>query len=246
MNKQKSNKKQNRSSLRIMIISLGLMIVLLTVTLAMFTSGDLVTNRFSGGRVDISLIEPNWDYEDGLNVVPGEIIAKDPYVVNNEKLDVYVFLKVIVPCDSDIVIEDDQGDDKGKPLDGIVYPVPLYKFRDQNDYFDPDLNSEQAVNPQWVLITGYPEVNDGNTEYTYVYRYIGNNQESKTLQALSEGQQTSSPLFNSIKVLNFGEKGFDPNRNYGIKVKAYGIRTEFLNGDMTTNIPSEVWEKIGE
>ena len=135
-----------------MIISLGLMIVLLTVTLAMFTSGDLVTNRFSGGRVDISLIEPNWDYEDGLNVVPGEIIAKDPYVVNNEKLDVYVFLKVIVPCDSDIVIEDDQGNGKGKPLDGIVYPVPLYKFRDQNDYFDPDLNSEQAVNPQWVLI----------------------------------------------------------------------------------------------
>ncbi|MEE3450076.1 MAG: hypothetical protein VZR27_05165 [Acutalibacteraceae bacterium] len=245
MKRQKSNKKQNRSSLKLMIISLGLLIILLTVTLAMFTSGDFVSNRFSGGKVDISLIEPDWQYENGMNVIPGDIIPKNPGVVNNEKLDVYVFLKVTVPCDTDLVIENDQGEDKGKPL-SAVYPVPLYKFIDKDDQMNTDLNSTQQVNAEWVLIYGYPVTNTDNTEYTYVYGYIGSNQNPKRLEALSENQKTTQPLFNKIQVLNFGEKGFDSERSYGITVKAYGIQTQFLNGDLTTNIPDEVWAKIGD
>ena len=108
-----------------------------------------------------------------------------------------------------------------------------------------DLNSTQQVNAEWVLIYGYPVTNTDNTEYTYVYGYIGSNQNPKRLEALSENQKTTQPLFNKIQVLNFGEKGFDSDRSYGITVKAYGIQTQFLNGDLTTNIPDEVWAKIG-
>ena len=66
-------------------------------TLAYFTdTTEEVRNEFTVGNVDISLDEPNWEYEgDKANLVPGTQIAKDPTItVEDGSQDAYVFLKM--------------------------------------------------------------------------------------------------------------------------------------------------------
>ena len=108
------------------IIALAVACALLAIaavggTYAYFTDHDDAENVFTVGSVDIDLIESTLDrseddyddqeilddsetYEDyladqGKDIVPGRVIMKNPYVVNNGKSAAYVRIRVMVDAD---------------------------------------------------------------------------------------------------------------------------------------------------
>ena len=82
------------------IIASGVLLLVLLIggMVAYFTDTKTTTNTFTIGSVEITLSEPNWDANDAQNVMPGEVITKDPTVTNTGDNDAYVFLKVEAPC----------------------------------------------------------------------------------------------------------------------------------------------------
>lgn len=61
-------------------------------TLAYFTDSDEATNVFTMGKVDGDLTEPEWNpEEDGKDVMPGDLIDKDPTItLAEDSQDAYV------------------------------------------------------------------------------------------------------------------------------------------------------------
>jgi len=75
----------NKKGLTLVILSVVLIAVIaLSGTIAYFTDFDEVTNTFVMGNVKIDLDEPNWNEEDGLNLLPGNVRTKDPTVTASE------------------------------------------------------------------------------------------------------------------------------------------------------------------
>lgn len=144
---ENQKKKYKRSPTLTASIILVFLSIVLLITLAMFTSFDEVTNRLEAGKVDIVLIEPHWNPENGDEIVPNTFVEKDPTVKNKEEtVNTYVFLEVIVPYDDDpnLIIEkayqngtNDENNEAGKEFyvnhtpehpDTPIYKVPYYKF----------------------------------------------------------------------------------------------------------------------
>lgn len=257
----KNNEKKRSPAMATAIIVVFLLIVVM-ITLAMFTSFDLVTNRFDAGKVDIVLTETKWKPEDATKLVPGEDLDKNPVIVNNEQTDVFVFLKVTVPYDR-FELEKDSGTDKGKVLDNLHAFVPLYKFMVYNnngtddtsdDKYDKDstTGTAQSVNSGWYLMDnnsdGCSEIDTTNRKITYLYAYVGSNG-SKIMEKLTPGSATSKPLFDKVCLQNIngniwdGSKpvSFGGGRTYGIVVEAYGIQADYLG---TGNEAESVWARI--
>ncbi len=79
-----------------------LLVLLIGGAIAYFTDTDNATNVFTIGNIDIILNEDNWDADAAQNVMPGDVIAKDPTIKNNSAANgAYVFMKVEAPCSTD-------------------------------------------------------------------------------------------------------------------------------------------------
>lgn len=69
-------------------------------SLAYLTATDDVTNSFTVEKAladNISVIEPNWDPDDGVNIVPTQTVSKDPQLKNDSDIPVYAIMQVSVP-----------------------------------------------------------------------------------------------------------------------------------------------------
>lgn len=89
----------------------GLSLVLVAVisaggTIAYFSGSDEVKNTLSLGRVEISLDEPSWDPEKGLELRPGGRADKDPIVTAAEG-DSYMRVKMEIVDGEDKSITDE-------------------------------------------------------------------------------------------------------------------------------------------
>ncbi len=76
-------------------------------TAAYLTDFETATNSFTVGKVDIDLDEPNWKPEDNTDLVPTQVIRKDPYVANKGVNEAFVYLEVSVPVRNVITVAKD-------------------------------------------------------------------------------------------------------------------------------------------
>ncbi len=244
---QKHKKRRKRSPVMAAMTASLLVLILLVTTMAMLSSQDIVKNTFNAGSLDITLIEPKWHPENAQGILPGDYLDKDPGVVSNEELDVYVFLKVSIPCDK-LIIEDVSGN----ALTNGTADLPLFKLV-SDDQKEADTNALQKYHDDvWKLLdddnNGYtyytPSTDDNCGEYVYVYAYLGGN--AVTLRELQKDEQTSKPLFDKVYVSNFNENfNVKASRDYSVRVEAYGIQTRYLgDGGEPVNEPKAVWQKI--
>ena len=216
-------------------------LIVISSTLAFFNSTDQTTNKFIGGRFDIVLMETNWDPKDAEGVVPGDELDKNPQVKNIERTSGYIYLKVTVPCDTQMVDNDD-----GTPLGTVGDQVPMYKFMvargttPQTYEADTSFSPKQKVNSHWRLVAesgkDYTSFDEENKNYIYVYAYAN----SDGLVALKKNELTE-PLFDKLLLWNFNEE-FDPEKSHNVLVEAYGIQTDL--GDYTSSNISEIWSII--
>jgi len=73
-------------------------LLLVGSTMAYLTDMDSKTNVFTFGNVDVEISEPHWVPADGLNIIPGQTLPKDPKVTNTGSTNAYVFMKTSIPC----------------------------------------------------------------------------------------------------------------------------------------------------
>ena len=220
------------------VIIAATVLIVIGSTMAFFTSSDETTNKFIGSRFDIVLFETKWDPEKAKDVVPGDELDKNPQVYNAERTSGYVYLRVTVPCDSQMVDNDD-GTAKGTVGDG----VPMYKFMvahgtDPQTYaVNTEFSPKQAANSDWQLVTidnpNYTRYDREKQQYIYVYAYASGGE----LTMLRKGDLTT-PLFDKIRLWNFNED-FDPEKSHNVLVEAFGIQAD-LTGYTPDQIP-EIW-----
>ena len=205
-------------------------LIVISSTMAYFTSKDNTTNKFVGSRFDVMLLETKWDPEKAKNVIPGEELDKNPQVTNTERANCYVYLRVTVPCDTTMV-----DNDNGTPVDTAENAnVPMYKFmiKNSDDTYvaDESFSPKQLVNEHWQLIDsdskGYTEFDSENKDYVYVYAYADGD-----TPTIVERNDITNPLFDKLLLWNFNEK-FDKNKPHDVKVAALGIQTDIPANDI--------------
>lgn len=243
--KHKLSLKKRRQRTLLAAVALFLLMIISIITLAFFTSKDEVTNRFNATIIDIALKEPHWNPEEAKNVVPEMVLNKDPYISNVDEVAAYVYLKVTVPY-ANLYIESSDVSDRGTELaSNPGTEVPLYKFGTRVGNtgiytYNTNYDAGQNINSGWYLVGCDKDIS--NEAYIYVYAHVEDY--GHTLLPLIEGHTTQYPLFDTIKVMNFNEKNFDYDRDYSVRVEAYGIQTDYLKDGGTSTDPLEVWKII--
>lgn len=106
-------------------------------------------NVISMGSVDVRVTEENWKPETAENLLPGEVISKNPVAANTGKSDAWIFLHVTVPVKMIRVVDEATGEA------AAAAPVELFSF---------------TAAPEWTLIGRTP--GDISVEYVYGYPQI--------------------------------------------------------------------------
>ncbi len=109
-NKENTNITENTENLnetakatRLKIISVGTafmiaLVIAVAGVAAYFTDNTAMSNVFTIGNVDITLTETRFDSTQTMaNILPGQVIEKNPAIQNVGVLPAYVYLKVTVP-----------------------------------------------------------------------------------------------------------------------------------------------------
>lgn len=228
MTNNETQNKRKRSPATLAGLVLIFLMIVLFISLAMFTSFDEVTNRLEAGRLDITLIESHWDPEEGEDVEPNKDIPKDPAVRNDENTPAYVFLLVTVPYD-DMTIEYNEfgdNDTAGKKI-RTVEKMPYYKFEIMEDEnadepvykYDLGFDADQMVyDSMWKLLDGpgeassYGLVNhlitvDDETHktYSYLYAYMSTDNPNEMQPLNPDSTKPTHQLFDKLHVTNFRE-----------------------------------------
>lgn len=248
-------------------------VLALTGAFAYLTDNDSKTNTFTVGDVKLQLIEDTWYDEDGNvkndtndngipdfaeNVVPTQIITKDPQIKNTGKNDSFVYLEVEVPKAALYTVDADGNSLNGKTFnaDGTVADqgAPVYQ-----DIFTYDINEydpENGVTEGWVLIG---EVDSGESDTTHtgtvkrLYCYMNDGTGNKLAPDALTGT-----LFDSVTVVNLDDnRSANPDGSMDawgdqvqfnadalqqqIQINAYAIQANFGDGT-ETKTPAEAWE----
>lgn len=88
---------KKKSKKIIAIIVAAFAIIITGGVIAYLTDTDTATNTFTIGAVSIDLTEDNWNATNAQNVVPGQVINKDPAIENTGSNSAYVYLKIEEP-----------------------------------------------------------------------------------------------------------------------------------------------------
>jgi len=106
-------KKMNANGRRALIAALASVMVLCLGVGSAFAYYNSVTeektNLFSPAEnIRAKLIEPNWNPQEGLRLVPGKTVPKDPMVVNTCEIDEYVAIRLtFLGADTDPLSDED-------------------------------------------------------------------------------------------------------------------------------------------
>lgn len=151
MMKTTNEEVQNKRSLTRGIIAIACACALALVGVyAYLTATDQVKNIFGfTDKLDIEVVEPNWNPDNAQNLLPTQSVTKDPALHNPNEVDVYVFADVVIPK-KDIVTAN---------ADGTLNESAVV------DLFSYELNDG------WTLkdtIVG----DDGAVTYRYVYNDV--------------------------------------------------------------------------
>ena len=196
-------------------------------TMAYLTDSETATNTFTIGQVKIDLEEPEYAKltdTQKKNLVPNQIVAKDPQVENTGVNDAIVFLKVEMPK-KDVIVAEKDGTRKTTAVTEL--------FTMLNTDIDPAADGS-TDGKNWVELQGDDTGADTNI-HVYAYK-----------EKLAKDAKTTA-LFDSIQLQNIIEGQIDTDTE-NIKVTAYAIQAaEVLEGedtDLTDTLTKENLQKI--
>ena len=117
-------------------------------TVAYLTDQDAADNKFTIGKVDVELSEPNWKESEHQDLQAGEVVQKDPFITNTGINDAYVYMEVQVPLETVITAAKDGTRANG----GAAVKQEIFTF---------------SPNANWTQISK----TESNNHMVYVYSY---------------------------------------------------------------------------
>ena len=208
----------------------ALLVLLLTFFVAFcisaFVSSDYVTNRFTSTTLDIELLEENYDrltFQQRNSLIPNTELPKDPKIMNTDKTDAFVFLRITVPVGrvTDVLPDGTKTDRKRQELfliKSLHNAVP-----DENGNC---FNTDRSDNEYWIELEEYEQGTDYSGDArTYVFGYS---------VYLSSGELTET-LFDSICLKNIIQYEANPDQLLNVKVQAYGIQADYIDDIQKTD-----------
>ena len=218
-------------------------VVAISGIFAYLTDFETKENKFTIGNVDIELLEPAWEiiYDDpatedvdedngvdkdknGIpdfaeNIVPGQVIAKDPQIKNIGANDAYVFMLVDIPS-KDIDEYDEDGNIVNSADDGLV--SFLYETMYDNNY---GYNEDDWVKIGWKSM--YNENDRRICRSVYAYKL-------PLLADPSGDGAEANPLFDHVQVANVALDQIDTEEDdIGIKITAIAIQADDLPDEIS-------------
>ena len=94
------SKAVRRNRLKMVVLGGCTAAIVVGGSLAYLTATDNVKNEFNVEAAlteKITVIEPNWDPKNGVNIVPTQTVPKDPQMKNESDIPVYAIMQVSVP-----------------------------------------------------------------------------------------------------------------------------------------------------
>ena len=198
-------------------------------TLAYLTDTESHPNTFTVGDVKADLIEPGYDTTDEdendipdkyENMLPNQMLPKDPAVTNSGDNDAVIFLKVTVPVKNVTAVAFDgtKGDKKAQEI---------FYLKNAADKQNTLANSFNTTN--WTELTAKESGTDmkGSTR-TYVFGYK---------KVLKPGETTDN-LFDKIQLKNIAENEITAGTAQTVDVEAYAIQaSQLMTGGDTAFVP---------
>lgn len=221
----KSRKKQ-------VVVAMALIAVMMIAgTSAYFTASEEATNKWTVGKVEIDLQEPEYEKhkdEETGEITPNMELHKDPMVNNTGNNDAFVFMRVRIPKATVKVA----AQDGSAPASATMQELFDYRW-----------------NNGWTVIDTR-EVKDGNSTYQeYVVAYGTANE----CTALKPGETTSVLFVNGDgnHIANKGVAGLITFKNViegqglenvtlNLNVESFAIQTANITTEDTKN-PVKVW-----
>lgn len=120
-------------------------------TVAYLTDQDAADNKFTVGKVDVDLEEPEWDEDEHQDLQAGESVKKDPQIVNTGVNDAYVYLEVQVPMETVITAAADGTRENG----GAAVKQELFTFTPNANWTQI---SKTEANNHMVYVFSYDQV----------------------------------------------------------------------------------------
>lgn len=227
-------KKKNTKKIALSLATLGVLGTLaIGGTMAYLTDAEKTTNTFTVGKVQVDLEEPNYPGNGSdtvKNLVPNQVVAKDPKVANTGNNASINFISVSIPMQKVVVAADD-----GTKQTAAM--TELFQTRSGDGAF-----GNGNVNSAWILVdtkyyddvgTESTTASDTTTKVVRVYGYnekLAKNTESAT-------------IFDSVKLVNLVEGQADtPTQN--IDVKAYAIQATDITGITTDTLDEATLKKV--
>lgn len=137
------------------IIACGLVIsVAVGSTVAYLTDAETATNTFTVGKVKIALSEPNYpgnDSDQAKDLVPNEIVKKDPQVKNVGINDAIIYLKVEVPKADVTLVED--GGARGNKKVQEIFTLKNLKTGDDDTWME--IRKDDSTTDKCVYVFAY-------------------------------------------------------------------------------------------
>lgn len=248
----------NKKSIALSLATLGVLGVLSAGSfMAYLTDTDTKTNTFTIGKVDIGLSETDYKEDSAENVVPNQVIAKNPVVTNTGKNKAVAFVTVEIPIAKLTTVSDDGTKASAAALTqifqtGVVTSGSTVSY----DWADDKVDS---ANWQY-LSTEYQDANGTNVTTdeaatgipsgaakvirTYGYKKVLN----PAIDSATEGNKTTA-IFDAVKLVNVAESNTSfAETEQKININAYAIQAENINveGVDTSKDPltKEILEKV--
>lgn len=229
-------KRKNTKKIALSLATLGVLGTLaIGGTMAYLTDAEKTANTFTVGKVQVDLEEPNYPGNDSdavKNLVPNQVVAKDPQVENTGNNASINFLSVSIPM-KNVVLAADDGTKEAATI------TELFQTKSGTGNFGAG-----NVNNKWVLVdtkyyagdadkTGSAAPSNATTKVVRVYGYN---------EKLAKGA-TSATLFDSVKLVNLVEGQADTSTQ-NIDVKAYAIQATDIANVPTDTLDQATLKKV--
>ena len=190
------------------IVAALLMFVGVSGILAYQTDSEVSDNVFTVGRVKIDLTEPAYpgnDSDDVKDQLGFQETAKNPTVTNTGINDAVVFIKMTVPVENVVTINDDGTKNESARQE-------LFFFKDSADAATSHANNFTST---WIELPAYETgTNMAGDTRTYVFGYS---------RKVAKDQSTD-PLFDKVQFARLLEHSLVSGTEEDIDIEAYAIQ----------------------